>query len=63
LIYSVDATIATGGLPVKVYPKNPSDLWKAPYGSGDTFNDPAAPMTVEIQKKVGNGYALRIRRR
>ena len=63
LIYSVDATIATGCLPVKVYPKNPSDLWKAPYGSGDTFNDPAAPMTVEIQKKVGNGYAVRIRRR
>jgi len=63
LIYSVDATVATGCLPVKVYSKRASDLWRAPYGKGDTFNDPAAPMTVEVQKKVGDGYAVRIRRR
>lgn len=63
LIYSVDATRATGCLPVKVYPKNASDLWQAPYGGGDTFNDPAAPMIVEVQRKVGDGYAVRIRRR
>jgi M6 family metalloprotease-like protein len=63
LIYSVDATIATGCLPVKVYSKNASDLWQAPYIGGDTFNDPAAPMIVEVERKVGDGYALRIRRR
>jgi hypothetical protein len=63
LIYSVDATLATGCLPVKVYSKNASDLWQAPYIAGDTFNDPAAPMIVEVHRKVGDGYAVSIRRR
>jgi M6 family metalloprotease-like protein len=63
LIYSVDATIKSGCLPVKVYSKDPADLWRAPFVGGDTFNDPAAPMTVEIQRKIGDGYAVRIRRR
>lgn len=61
LIYSVDATVETGCLPIKVYSKNPSDLWQAPFVAGDTFNDPAAPMIVEVQRKVGDGYAVRIR--
>jgi hypothetical protein len=63
LIYSVDATKATGCHPVKVYSKHASDLWKAPWVGGDKFTDPAAPMTVDVQRKVGDGYAVRIRRR
>jgi M6 family metalloprotease-like protein len=63
LIYSVDASIETGCLPVKVYSKDPSDLWQALYVGGDRFDDPAAPMIVEVHRKVGNGYAVRIRRR
>ncbi|HEY7215446.1 MAG TPA: hypothetical protein VIC28_12500 [Thermoanaerobaculia bacterium] len=63
LIYSVDATIKSGCLPVKVYSKNPADLWRAPFAGGDTFDDPAAPMIVEIQRKIGDGYAVRVRRR
>ncbi len=63
LIYSVDATRATGCNPVKVYSKNASDLWQAPYVGGDTFDNPDAPMTVEVLKKVGTGYVLKIRRR
>ena len=69
LIYSVDATIATGQHPVKVYPKVPrptgdtddkSYLWQAPWDVGDTFNNATtpvtgAPMKVEVLEKIGTG--------
>ncbi len=71
LIYSVDATLASGSFPINVYSRTPrpatpasdSDyefLWQAPWEVDDTFNDTdspvdGVPMKVEVLSKTGTG--------
>lgn len=60
LVYSVDATIATGCNPVVVYPKQ--DLNQAPFHPGDTFDHEDAPFTMKVLEKAADGsYRLEIR--
>lgn len=49
LIYSVDAKAASGNNPLVVYPK--TDLKKAPYFPGDTFDNKDAPMKVKVLER------------
>lgn len=62
LVYSVDATIATGKTPVFIYPKNSSDtdrkLYRAPFGVGDSFSQDGVPLTVKINRKTSKGYEV-----
>ncbi len=58
LIYSIDASVASGQNPVVVYPK--SDLANAPYQTGDTFTHKDAPMTVKVLKKNEDGRSFEI---
>lgn len=66
LIYSVDATVVTGNRPLVVYPKSTdyskiySYTYKAPFLEGDTFEHKNAPMKVEVFKKEGENYKVRI---
>jgi M6 family metalloprotease-like protein len=46
LVYSVDATLASGRNPLAVYPKK--TLKKAPFLSGDTFSHDEAPMSMKV---------------
>jgi M6 family metalloprotease-like protein len=61
LIYSVDATLATGKHPVVVYPK--SDRQEgALFHPGDTFEDELATFSVKVVKKQPNGmYHLEVK--
>jgi len=62
LIYSVDATIATGTTPVCIYPKNSPDndrkLYQAPFGVGDLFSEDGVPLTVRVNRKTSKGYEV-----
>ena len=53
LVYSVDATLATGQNPVIVYPK--TDLVQAPFQPGDVFGHKDAPMSMKVLKQNKNG--------
>jgi hypothetical protein len=67
LIYSVDATIATGQTPVVIYPKRAEDndrrLYQAPFRVGDSFQEDSAPMTVKIERKTSKGYEVVVTRK
>ena len=56
LVYSVDAKLASGQNPVVVYPK--TDLLKAPFQPVDRFDHKAAPMSMKVLKKNGDGSCL-----
>ena len=56
LVYSVDATLATGLNAVVVYPK--IDLLHASFEPGDLFEHKEAPLSVKVLKKNGNGSYL-----
>jgi len=64
LIYSVDASVATGKDPVVVFPNKPGDskeygrLFQAPFGAGDSFSNPDIPVTIEVMRKQGNGFSI-----
>ena len=58
LIYSVDATRATGENAIVVYPR--VNLNEAAFQSGDTFEHKDAPMSVSIEKGKADVYRLRI---
>jgi M6 family metalloprotease-like protein len=69
LVYSVDARISTGRKPLIVYPKSTdyskvySYTYKAPFLAGDTFEHKDAPMKVEVLKKEGENYRVRLTRK
>jgi len=69
LIYSVDASIVTGHRPLVVYPKSTeyskiySYTYKAPFLESDSFEHKSAPMKVEVLKKEGQNYKVRITRK
>ena len=67
LIYSVDATIATGQTPVVIYPKRAEDndrrLYQAPFRVGDSFQEDSAPMTAKIERKTSKGYEVVLTRK
>ena len=55
LVYSVDATLATGQNPVVVYPRQ--DLDKAAYHAGDSFDHEDAPFRMKVLKRhAAGGY-------
>ncbi|MCH2059335.1 MAG: hypothetical protein MK183_01795 [Verrucomicrobiales bacterium] len=56
LVYSVDATLATGQNPVIVYPK--TDLVQAPFQPGDVFGHKDAPMSMKVLKQNADGSFL-----
>ena len=61
LIYSVDARIKTGDLPVVLYSRMPpqdNKCYHAPFQAGDTFDDPSLPMTVKILNASPKGYQV-----
>ncbi|MFT5904696.1 MAG: M6 family metalloprotease-like protein [Cryomorphaceae bacterium] len=61
LIYSVDATIATGKNPVVIYPKEDRKAG-ALFHPGEAFEDKAAPFSLKVVKKTLNGtYQLEIK--
>jgi len=60
LVYSVDATLATGQNPVVVYPL--LDLDQAAYHAGDSFDYEDAPFRMKVLKRpAAGGYRLDIR--
>lgn len=60
LVYSVDATLATGRNPVVVYPRE--DLDRAAFHAGDTFAHEDAPFRMTVRRRAENGcYDLDIR--
>jgi M6 family metalloprotease-like protein len=60
LVYSVDATLATGQNPVIVYPK--ATLDEAPFLPGDRFEHKDAPFVLEILEREEDGTTrVRIR--
>ena len=60
LVYSVDATLASGSNPVVVYPKDGID--KAPFHPGDRFEHRDVPFSVEILSGIPEqGYRIAIR--
>ncbi len=62
LVYTVDATLATGQNPVVIYPKQ--DLEKAPFHPGDRFENRDAPFVMEVLSDTPDGgYRLSIRSR
>jgi len=69
LVYSVDASISTGRRPLVVYPKSTeyskvySYTYKAPFLEGDTFEHEDAPVKVEVLKKDGENYVVRLTRK
>jgi M6 family metalloprotease-like protein len=63
LIYTVDATVATGEGPVAVHPRSPETtahgaLGAAPYGVGDTYTD--GTVSVRVLDKSGPLYRVQI---
>jgi len=59
LIYSVDATLATGQNPVVVYPRH--DLVQAAYHPGDRFDHKDAPFRLRVLERDASGnYMLDI---
>ena len=56
LVYSVDATLATGLNAVVVYPK--IDLLHASFEPGDLFEHKEAPLSVKVLKKNEDGSYL-----
>jgi len=59
LVYSVDATLASGQNSVVVYPRAGID--EAPYQAGDAFNHADAPFRMQVLKSlVGDSYTLDI---
>lgn len=60
LVYSVDATLATGRNPIVVYPR--LDLEQAAYHAGDSFEHEDAPFRMKVLKRhSGGSYSLDIR--
>jgi M6 family metalloprotease-like protein len=60
LIYSVDATLATGQNPVVVYPR--AGLDEAAFHAGDSFDHAAAPFKLQVLKRLdGGSYSLDIK--
>lgn len=60
LVYSVDATLATGQNPVIVYPKD--SLKQAPFHPGDTFQHDDAPFVMKVIERDPSGaYLIDIR--
>jgi M6 family metalloprotease-like protein len=59
LVYSVDATLATGQNPVVVYPR--ASLVEAAFHPGDNFEHPDAPFRLQVLKRLeGDSYSLDI---
>ena len=59
LVYSVDATLATGQNAVMVYPRK--DLDEAAYHAGDTFEHDDAPFRLRVLEQLGgDSYRLDI---
>lgn len=56
LVYTVDATLATGQNPVIVYPKESMD--EAPFHPGDSFRHDDAPFAMEVIERDQNGAHL-----
>ena len=53
LVYSVDATLATGQNPVVVYPR--ADLDQAAYHVGDRFDSADAPFRMKVLERLADG--------
>jgi len=59
LVYSVDATLATGQNPVVVYPR--AGLNEAAFHAGDSFDHQDAPFRLKVLKHLaGDSYSLDI---
>ena len=59
LIYSVDATLASGQNPIVVCPR--ATIEQAAYHAGDSFDLPAAPFKLKVlHHSDGNRYTLDI---
>jgi M6 family metalloprotease-like protein len=59
LVYSVDATLATGQNPVVVYPR--AGLDEAAFHAGDSFDHADAPFRLQVLKRLaGDSYSLDI---
>jgi hypothetical protein len=59
LVYSVDATLATGQNPVVVYPRAGID--EAAFHAGDSFDHDDAPFRMKVLKGLaGDSYSLDI---
>lgn len=59
LVYSVDATLASGQNPVVVYPR--AGLDEAAYHAGDCFEHADAPFKLQVLKgRAGDSYSLAI---
>jgi len=59
LVYSVDATLATGQNPVVVYPR--AGLDEAAFHVGDSFDHKDAPFRLQVLKRLaGDSYSLDI---
>jgi hypothetical protein len=59
LVYSVDATLATGQNPVVVYPR--AGLDEAAFHAGDSFDHKDAPFRLHVLKRLaGDSYSLDI---
>jgi hypothetical protein len=69
LVYTVDATIASGASPVVMIPRQVSDsddyghLYQAPYGVGDVAHARGpgpVSLKAEVLQKFGSSYNLKI---
>jgi M6 family metalloprotease-like protein len=66
LIYTVDANRSSGRRPLVVYPKDKASsrsysyIYKAPFLEGDRFENKKAPFTLEVLKKDGKNYKIKI---
>lgn len=66
LIYSIDARNPTGKFPAILYPWKKGNsptlgkLYQAPFQAGTVFDDPDAPMTVDILSKTESNYTVKV---
>jgi len=59
LVYSVDATLASGQNPIVVYPR--ANIDEAAFHAGDSFDHKDAPFKLKVLKHLAdNSYSLDI---